>query len=533
MSHDSDQTKRTPDDSSGFDQLLARISEGGLSLEERERLGALMAGSEALRKRYLEHCQMHAILRSEHGLLTGWSPPSDEGWRLSRASRSKTLRRAGAVLLAVAASIAVFVWLPGGPAPGDPAAPPRGEPVAVLTKSVGASFAAGIDGVQSPAEGVEIRQGFYELQKGLIEIEYRTGALLVLQGPSAFTLIDGASVRLDSGQVAAHIPEAAKGFRIDSPGAKVIDLGTDFGVRAFKGQNSEVHVFEGEVVVDLQGDLGPLADDLHLTTGQAARIDYLTGMPSGIDLDDQRFVRNLRETAAKYADLVLQMNPAVYYRMEPSKDGTMLLDSAGGEYHARIKFGRRNQPIWTMGRIGSAFCLGGPSEKTYASVDRYPQAQGNELSAAAWVYARSRPRWASIAKNWAGGDFDRGQLHFGLYNDEGSLEAHIVDSSGEEIIVKDSKPLRLNVWHHVAFVADGENIRLFLNGDQIDSKPYVELQKNPEILALAIGTKLNLAGDAPEERDFNMWDGYIDELAVFNHALTPDQLALLYEIGRQ
>jgi len=39
-----------------------------------------------------------------------------------------------------------------------------------------------------------------------------------------------------------------------------------------------------------------------------------------------------------------------------------------------------------------------------------------------------------------------------------------------------------------------------------------------------------LAGDAPEERDFNMWDGRLDELAIFNHALTADQVLELYEL---
>ena len=72
----------------------------------------------------------------------------------------------------------------------------------------------------------------------------------------------------------------------------------------------------------------------------------------------------------------------------------------------------------------------------------YPQAEGNQLSVVAWVTARSRPRWASIAKNWAGAD-DRGQFHFGLYWDSGELEAHIQDSSGKEITVKDTVPLPL------------------------------------------------------------------------------------------
>lgn len=51
------------------------------------------------------------------------------------------------------------------------------------------------------------------------------------------------------------------------------------------------------------------------------------------------------------------------------------------------------------------------------------------------------------------------------------------------------------------------------------------------IKALAIGTKLNLLGTEPEERDFNMWDGRLDELAIFNHPLSSDDIRQLYELA--
>ena len=74
-------------------------------------------------------------------------------------------------------------------------------------------------------------------------------------------------------------------------------------------------------------------------------------------------------------------------------------------------------------------------------------------------------------------------------------------------------------------------LRLYRNGREVDSAPYRQLLSDPRIKALAIGTKLNLRGDAPEERDFNMWDGRLDELAIFNHALTADQVLELYELA--
>lgn len=57
------------------------------------------------------------------------------------------------------------------------------------------------------------------------------------------------------------------------------------------------------------------------------------------------------------------------------------------------------------------------------------------------------------------------------------------------------------------------------------------LHGDSRITALAIGTKLNLSGTEPDSLDFNMWDGRLDELAIFNHALSSDEIRELYEIG--
>jgi hypothetical protein len=283
------------------------------------------------------------------------------------------------------------------------------------------------------------------------------------------------------------------------------------------------------VLVDLHGKKSRSADPLRLITGEAARVDFFTGMPSGINLGDQQFLRSIREVESCYAQAILKLDPVVYYRMEPSGDGNRLLDASGSGAEAKIHIGRATAPVWTGGRVGAALSLGGPSQETYAAAKDYPQADGNSLTVAAWIYARSRPRWASIAKNWAGGSQDHGQFHFGLYEDDGELEAHMVDDKGQEVTVRDLLPLPLNAWHHVAFVADGTELRLYRNGAQVDAKPYQLLHFDPRIKALAIGTKLNLSGDAPEERDFNMWDGRLDEIAIFNRALTPDEISHLYE----
>jgi hypothetical protein len=512
-----------------FERLLSQLTDGALSQSGVDQLGVLIESDETMRREYLDYCQMHALLRSEHGLLSAWTATAvqaDEASEVSphwRKTRRTAIYSAAAAIFIVVAAGLCFLEV-------NRVRPPfRGDEIAVLSKAVGARFTE-VSEESDATEGMRLRQGVYQLSSGVVEIQYESGVVLVLRAPATFDLVDNACMRLEDGQVAAHVPEAAAGFRIETPGATVIDLGTDFAIQAVKEMESEVHVFNGEVLIDLHGDKGRSADLLRLITGEAARVDYFTGMPCGIDLDEQRFLRSLRDETSAYSRVVLEMDPVVYYRMEPSGDGTQLVDASTSGADAIIHIGRATAPVWTAGRVGAALALGGPAQQTYASASHYPQAKGNAMTVAAWIYARSRPRWASIAKNWAGGDDDRGQFHFGLYEDSGELEAHIVDSSGEEIVIRDKVPLPLHSWHHVAFVADGSVLRLYRNGLEVDSKPYRELHRDPRIKALAIGTKLNLLGNAPEEHDFNMWDGRLDELAIFNHALTTDQVLELYEL---
>jgi hypothetical protein len=243
-----------------------------------------------------------------------------------------------------------------------------------------------------------------------------------------------------------------------------------------------------------------------------------------------------------YADAILALDPVVYYQMEPSGDGAVLKDSSKSGADAQIHKSAAACFPWTGGKVGAALELKGPAEQTFAVADDYPKATENQLSVIAWVYAESRPQWASIAKNW-GDEDELGQFHFGLRENSGELAVHIVDTSkkSDEFVNKalvwaqDTTPLPLHAWHHVAMVAEGTTLRLYRNGQEVGSTPYTTLHQNPSLRKLAIGAKLNDCGDAPakatENPGWSMWDGRLDELAIFNKALTPEQIRHLYELS--
>ena len=56
-----------------FQALLSHLADGGLNADEMQELGAFVLVNDLFRREYLEYCQMHGLLRAEHGLLTAYT----------------------------------------------------------------------------------------------------------------------------------------------------------------------------------------------------------------------------------------------------------------------------------------------------------------------------------------------------------------------------------------------------------------------------------------------------------------------------
>ena len=129
-------------------------------------------------------------------------------------------------------------------------------------------------------------------------------------------------------------------------------------------------------------------------------------------------------------------------------------------------------------------------------------------------------------KNWSAST--HGQFHFGLYEETGQLEAHI-DDNGLEVFVIENEPLPLGVWHHVAFVADGSLLHLYRNGKEVATAPYQTIAQRPDVKQLLIGNKHY---DGRNTQDaIQYWNGRLDEVALFYHALDANSVKELFEAG--
>lgn len=164
----------------------------------------------------------------------------------------------------------------GGPLPADalpadalpamelPAGEFRDDGVAILVRSVDAQWQSE-SGLQP---GEILSPGRLVLTSGLAQIEFYSGAQVILEGSADLTVVSADEAICHEGRLRAQVPPHARGFRIASADFDVVDLGTEFGLEVSSDGQSKVHVFDGEVELHRSGQARP-AVERRLVQGEA------------------------------------------------------------------------------------------------------------------------------------------------------------------------------------------------------------------------------------------------------------------------
>jgi len=117
------------------------------------------------------------------------------------------------------------------------------------------------------------------LDSGLLEITFRSGAQVLLQGPAVFDVGDNGGFltigkltgRLDKPSRQSLIPNATSPFVIQTPTAAVTDQGTEFGVEVDEDGGTTSVVFRGAVAVQTSTSVNRTGE-LVLHANEAARV---------------------------------------------------------------------------------------------------------------------------------------------------------------------------------------------------------------------------------------------------------------------
>lgn len=145
--------------------------------------------------------------------------------------------------------------------------------------------------------GNEVRAGQMVLLEGFVEFDFLGKANVIIQAPAKFNIEGQDQIFLFNGKLSSVVHETGVGFTVRTPGATVVDYGTEFGVIAHSDGYTEAHVFKGQV--DLRTGSNPkvFEKSKRLTSGVAGLVDSRgTLKKAKLKSKPAYFVRQVPET---------------------------------------------------------------------------------------------------------------------------------------------------------------------------------------------------------------------------------------------
>lgn len=238
-----------------FNELLEGFADGTLNDNASRELLTAFAADTDLKARFLNELRLHNSLR---GL-----PLLDEADRRvqdvmqcilpGRTSRDMS----AAVLSALRPSKPSRLWYPVAQRVAAIAAvialgffvmwslPKAEESLAIVAHQIDATWS----GDRKLAPGAHVGKGHLKLAAGVVRLDFAKDVRLTLEGPADLELIGPGETRLHSGMLTANVPPDGIGFQVHTERAKVVDLGTTFGVSVGTNGATDVAVYEGRVAV--------------------------------------------------------------------------------------------------------------------------------------------------------------------------------------------------------------------------------------------------------------------------------------------
>lgn len=138
---------------------------------------------------------------------------------------------------------------------------------------------AEVDGhALEPIDGELYEDVPYSLQQGYARVQLEDGAVIIVQSPCDFVLEGPGKIRVHSGKVVCLCEtESSKGLVVNTPSARIVDLGTEFGVQVDPDKGVHARVFQGVIALTsakpAEGPGDQPSSELILKSGKAVEVD--------------------------------------------------------------------------------------------------------------------------------------------------------------------------------------------------------------------------------------------------------------------
>jgi hypothetical protein len=347
--------------------LVSNYCQGQFSMSDGLRLETILKSNSDAQRLYVEYLDLHVALR-KRVKKSAAAPTADEAFKVRKESppaRKPVLLRVWGrvthnspivttlcVACLVYGSFGLLVWQMGHYERGvsSPVAA-LASPVAKLVASESCQWQQNEHALKV---GDAIMPGMLGLVSGVAEFEFADGARVVLEGPARFEPLHAGECLLERGKLVARVPQRAIGFSVETPTARVVDLGTEFAVEVDDKEATDVEVLKGTVELQPRAAAGDAQSQpqksIRLGAGSARRIE--TVAQSGgvvvreISPNSSRFTR--KATTSQPRQLVVQ--GAIASSENGGYHAKALIDGSGmqGDRHATYHYTDPDRPPYHM-----------------------------------------------------------------------------------------------------------------------------------------------------------------------------------------
>ena len=221
-----------------------------------------------------------------------------------------------------------------------------------------------------------------------------------------------------------------------------------------------------------------------------------------------------------YAQTVLADAPIHYYRFEETATSQPAADlgtpgGRNGIFTGGITLGQATAPL-ELGR--AARFNGAPG--TFVNLGNFHP--GNSTTVEAWVQldptAANNPGYYAIVARWDGSY----ELDFA----PGDVPNLVVKNQANAFgLVAAPAPLARGQWHHLVGVYDAGVMTLYLNGAFASSVPFAGTLRNGG----PVPDRVLIGATRDGSNSSFQWKGLIDEVAIYNRALSADRVMAHYQ----
>jgi hypothetical protein len=393
----------------------------------------------------------------------------------------------------------------------------------------------------------------FSLLQGVATLRLAHGVELQVDGPAALVIASPSSVVLQYGTMSVRVASRAGEFEVSVPSGRFRLSSGEFGMNV-GGQESEVHAFAGKVDVTLNPFGASAADaELFSIDGAPPRVETLTvqqgrgvhfasaggalTLDREFEADRSSFATTLPmseplEISSEYVDAVKASRPLGYWRFSAPSDGIVRNESGPGHSlspEGLVEYGGtpQNQYVEFGARNSHGLLLAEEPFTEFTGADRY--------AVECWVKPSHYHSGLVVGLI----DQPRTAPHGGVVIELQPSYYEPIASSGRVRFLHRSPPsgdlgvgtscysqqrYALRRWQHLVAVKDGDDMRVYVNGEIAAS------HTDPTALA---GTLHVQCGQLRVREGTRQFIGHMDELAVYDRALSPDEIQSHYRAATQ